>query len=101
MPQLGEVLSLYLEVSSVAVSSVLVRGGDSVPKHVYYVSKVMLPAKNRYLLLEKFALALIMTSRKPQHYFQAHLIQVLTDHPLKQVISVGADSSLGNQAKRV
>jgi len=38
-------------------------------------------------MMEKLAFALITTSRKLRHYFQAHVINVLTDHPLKKVIN--------------
>ena len=33
------------------------------------------------------AFALITTSRKLRHYFQAHVINVMTDHPLKKTIN--------------
>lgn len=36
--------------------------------------------------MEKLALALTVTSRKLHHYFQAHSIQVLTNHPLRLVL---------------
>ena len=35
-------------------------------------------------MMEKLAFALITTSRKLRHYFQAHVIVVMTDHPLKK-----------------
>lgn len=38
-PEVGDILSLYLSVSSSAVSSVLTRDQDSVQHPVYYVSK--------------------------------------------------------------
>ena len=34
--------------------------------------------------MEKLAFALITASRKLRHYFQAHVIVVMTDHPLKK-----------------
>ena len=34
--------------------------------------------------MEKLAFALITASRKLRHYFQAHAIVVMTDHPLKK-----------------
>ena len=34
--------------------------------------------------MEKLAFALITTSRKLRHYFQARAIVVMTDHPLKK-----------------
>ena len=35
-------------------------------------------------MMEKLAFALITASRKLKHYFQAHVIVVMTDHPLKK-----------------
>ncbi|XP_075633638.1 uncharacterized protein LOC142606124 [Castanea sativa] len=37
--------------------------------------------------MEKLAFALITASRKLRHYFQAHVINVLTDHPLKKAMN--------------
>ena len=35
-------------------------------------------------MMEKLAFALVIASRKLRHYFQAHVINILTDHPLKK-----------------
>ena len=35
-------------------------------------------------MMEKLAFALITASRKLRHYFQAHVIVVIMDHPLKK-----------------
>ena len=37
--------------------------------------------------MEKLAFALIPASRKLRHYFQTHVINVLTNHPLKKAIN--------------
>ena len=37
--------------------------------------------------MEKLAFALITASRKLRHYFQAHVIIVMTDHPLKKAMN--------------
>ena len=37
--------------------------------------------------MEKLAFALITASRKLRHYFQAHVIVLMTDHPLKKSMS--------------
>ncbi|XP_028121916.1 uncharacterized protein LOC114319111 [Camellia sinensis] len=82
-PQPGEELYLYLAVSQHVVSAVLVRAEGIQHLPIFYVSKTLLPAETRYLLLEKLALALMMASRKLAHYFHAHTIVVLTEFPLK------------------
>lgn len=51
-----------------------------------YVSKVLNWAELDYLAIEKFALAMIIASRKLCPYFQAHNIEVLTNQPLKNIM---------------
>ena len=50
------------------------------------MSKRLPDAKTRYPELEKLALALIVASRKLRPYFYAHLIEILTNYPLHQVL---------------
>ena len=78
---------LYLAVTLHAVSLALMREEGKVQKPVYYISKALRGAERRYPLIEKLAFALIMTSRKLRHYFQAYVINVMTDHPLKKVMN--------------
>ena len=56
-------------------------------KPIYYTSRALRGAKGQYPLIEKLAFALITTSRKLRHYFQAHVINVMTDHPLKKAMN--------------
>ena len=79
----SEELYLYLVVSPHAVSSALIREKEKVQKPIYYTSRALKEAEGQYPLMEKLAFALITTSRKLRHYFQAHVINVMTDHPLK------------------
>ena len=84
---LGEELYLYLAVTSHAVSLALVREEGRVQKPVYYTSRALRGAKARYPQIEKLAFALITTSKKLRHYFQAHIINVMTDHPLNKAMN--------------
>ena len=84
---LGEELYLYLAVSPHAVSSALVREEAKVQKPVYYTSWALKGVEGRYSLMEKLAFALITASRKLRHYFQTHVIIVMTDHPLKKAMN--------------
>ena len=84
---MGEELFLYLAVTPHAVSSALIREEQKIQKPVYYTSKALRGAEERYPPIEKLVFALITTSRKLRHYFQAHVINVMTDHPLKKVIN--------------
>ncbi|KAK2997576.1 hypothetical protein RJ639_024829 [Escallonia herrerae] len=77
-----EDLFLYLSVTEVAVSAVLVREEDGVQKPIYYVSKVLQDVETRYLKIDKIALALITLARRLRPYFQSHTIVDLKDRPL-------------------
>ena len=84
---LGEELYLYLAVTPHAISSTLIWEEGKVQKLVYYISRVLRGAEGRYPLVEKLAFALITASRKLRHYFQAHIINVMMDHPLKKAMN--------------
>ena len=84
---LGEELYLYLTVTPHAVSSTLVREEGRVQKPIYYTSRVLRGAEARYPQIEKLVFTLITASRKLRHYFQAHIINVMTDHPLKKAMN--------------
>ena len=84
---LGEELYLYLAVTPHVVSSALVREEGRVQKPVYYTSRALRGVEGRYPQIEKLAFALITASRKLRHYFQAHFINVMIDHPLKKAMN--------------
>ena len=84
---LGEELYLYLGVSPHAVSSALIREEGKVQKPVYYTSRALRGAEGRYPLMEKLVFALVTASRKLRHYFQAYVINVMTDYPLKKAMN--------------
>ena len=69
------------------VSAALVREEDGSQRPVYFISRVFQGAEERYPQMEKLAFALIMVARKLKPYFQAHTIIVLTDRPLRRVMS--------------
>ena len=83
----GEELYLYLAVTPHAVSSTLIREKGRVQKPVYYTNRALKGAKARYPQIEKLAFALITASRKLRHYFQAYIINVMTNHPLKKAMN--------------
>ena len=77
-PEADEVLYAYIAVAPHAVSLVLIRDDNGIQKPVYYVSKTLHEAEVRYLPLEKAILAVVHATRKLPHYFQAHIVVVLT-----------------------
>ena len=85
-PSEGELLTLYLAVSDFSTSAVLVRDKDRVQHPVYYCSRALGGAEERYPRMEKLILALVTVARKLHPYFQAHTIEVPTEYPMKQVL---------------
>ena len=82
-----EELYLYIAVSQVAISTALIRDEGSSQRPVYFISRAFRGAEERYPRMEKLAFALITTARKLKPYFQADIIIVLTDQPLKRAMS--------------
>ena len=70
-----------------AGSSALIRKEGKAQKLVYYTSKSLKGAEGRYLTMEKLEFSLVTTIRKLRPYFQAHIIIVLTDQPLKKAMN--------------
>lgn len=77
-----EVLYMYIAVTSHAVSLFLIRVEEGIQKLVYYVNKSLQEVEVRYLPLGKSILAIIYTTKKLPHYFQAYTVIILTQLPL-------------------
>lgn len=60
---------VYLGVSEVVVSDVLVRENKGTQSLIYYVSKTLVDAEMRYPHLEKLAFSLVVASRMLRPYF--------------------------------
>jgi hypothetical protein len=89
-PAPGAPLLLYVAASYSAVSATLVQekldGQAKKQAPVYFVSEVLSPSKKNYTELEKVLHAVLMASRKLQHYFQAYHIIVPSSKPLKDIM---------------
>ena len=85
-PATCEILYVYLSVTEQAISGVLVREDNNLQSPIYYVSKSLVDAETRYSSLEKLVLALVVTSVKLRHYFEAHKICVKMNYSLKMVL---------------
>ena len=85
-PVEGELLTLYLAVSDFSTNAVLVRDKERVQHPVYYCSRALRGAEERYPRMEKLMLALVTAARKLRPYFQAHTIEVPTEYPMKRVL---------------
>ena len=85
-PSKGELLTLYLAVSDFSTSAILVRDKDRVQHLVYYCSRALRGAEERYPRMEKLILALVTTAQNLRPYFQDHTIEILTEYPMKLVL---------------
>ena len=85
-PETNEVLFTYIDVAPHAVSLVLIWVNSGRQQPVYYMSKSLHEAEIRYLPLEKAILAVMHDNRKLHHYFQAHMVVILTQLPLKAIL---------------
>ena len=86
IPIEGELLTLYLAVSDFSTSVVLIRDKERVQHPVYYCSRALRGAEERYPRMEKLILALVTAARKLRPYLQAHTIEVPTEYSMKQVL---------------
>jgi hypothetical protein len=88
----GETLLLYISGTTNVVSTVLIaereEEGQAYPvqRPVYNVTEVLVDAKTHYSQPLKLIYALLITSRKLLHYFQAHKITVPSSFPLGEII---------------
>jgi hypothetical protein len=71
----------------------------TIQRPVYYISEVHHEDKTRYLEVHKLLYAVLITSRKLRHYFQAHRISVVSSYPLRAVLH--NPNATGNIAKWV
>ena len=65
----------------------LVREEDKVQKPVYYTSRALHGVEERYPPIEKLAFTLVTVTRKLKPYFQAHMVIVLANKPLRWAMS--------------
>ncbi|GJX47771.1 reverse transcriptase domain-containing protein [Tanacetum coccineum] len=86
-PKEKEELIIYLVAAKETISAVLMteREGKQIP--VYFVSRALRGPEINYNPMEKLVLALLSASRRLKRYFQAHAIVVITDQPIKQLLS--------------
>jgi len=78
---------VYLVVSEEAVNSTLVQEINNEEHPVHFVSRTLHAAETRYQMIEKVALALVLTARRIRPYFQNHAITVRTNYPIYKILS--------------
>ncbi|XP_022013788.1 uncharacterized protein LOC110913248 [Helianthus annuus] len=86
-PTKGEPLVLYLSASDRAVGVVLLVDRQGTQTPVYYVSRTLTDPETRYAIMEKLVLALIHASRRLRRYFANHVIHVLTNYNIGNILA--------------
>jgi hypothetical protein len=90
-PATGDPLLLYVAAITQVVSTVLVveRAEEGhtllVQMPVYFISKVLSETKVHYPQIQKLLYAIFLTRRKLRHYFEGHLVTVVSSFPLGEI----------------
>ncbi|PWA52261.1 reverse transcriptase domain-containing protein [Artemisia annua] len=87
VPDHGEALFLHLATPSGEVSAVLLakRRGLYIP--IYSANRILQEIELFYTRAERLILALVNVARCLRKYFQEHRIRVLTDKPIRRILS--------------
>ncbi|XP_014524143.1 uncharacterized protein LOC106780373 [Vigna radiata var. radiata] len=84
-PTEGFELQLYLAASNHSVSVALIQESPDF-KMIYFTSRTLQGAEERYSQVEKVVLALLTAARRLRPYFQSHQIVVRTNHPITKIL---------------
>nr|GEU89507.1 reverse transcriptase domain-containing protein [Tanacetum cinerariifolium] len=77
----------HLAAAKEAISAVLMTERDEKQVPIYFVSRALQGPEINYTLMKKLILALVSANKRLKRYFQAHTIVVITDQPIKQLLS--------------
>src|SRR3954463_10546632 len=92
-PREREPLMLYIAATSHVVSVAIVvereeeGKAQKIQRHVYFISEVLTPSKQRYPHYQKLAMGIHLASQKLAHYFQDHSITVVSEAPLAEIMN--------------
>ena len=71
-PITGETLYLYIAITLRTVSAVLVKEENKVQLPIYFMSRLLLDAETRYMMIEKAVYVVVVAGRKLRPYIDAH-----------------------------
>nr|GEU85126.1 reverse transcriptase domain-containing protein [Tanacetum cinerariifolium] len=86
-PKPQEDLIMYLSATHGAISAVLMTERGTAQTPIYFISRALQGPEVNYSPMEKLVLSLVFAAKRRRRYFQAHHITVITDQPIKQVMS--------------
>ncbi|GKB73047.1 reverse transcriptase domain-containing protein [Tanacetum coccineum] len=86
-PMEKEELIVYLTAVREAVRAVLMTKREAKQMPVYFVSRTLQDLEINYTSMKKLVLALVYASKRLKRYFQAHIIIIITDQLIKQILS--------------
>ncbi|GJV10560.1 reverse transcriptase domain-containing protein [Tanacetum coccineum] len=86
-PKPKEELIVYQSASHGAISAVLMTERGTIQTSVYFISCALQGPELNYTPMKKLVLAPVFAAKRLRRYFQAHRIVVITDQPIKQIIS--------------
>jgi ribonuclease HI len=90
-PTVGEALLIYVAATTQVVSAAIIverrEEGHAllVQRPVYFISEVLSKTKIRYPQIQKLLYAVILTRQKLRHYFESHLVTVVSSFPLGEI----------------
>jgi hypothetical protein len=88
----GESLLLYVTATTHVVSAAIVveRAEEGhvllIQRPVYFNSEVLSDTKVRYSQIQKLLYAIMLTRRKLRHYFEGHLVPVVSSFSLGEIV---------------
>ena len=89
-PMPGRPLLLYFSVSNIALGCMLAQLDDSGRERaIYYLSKRMLEYEPRYIMIERFCLALVWATWRLRHYMTEYFVQLVSRlDPLRYLFDI-------------
>nr|GEU68219.1 hypothetical protein [Tanacetum cinerariifolium] len=86
-PKPNKELIIYLSATYGAISAVLMTERGTVQTPIYFIRRALQGPELNYSPMEKLVLSLVLAAKRLRQYFQAHPVTVITDQPIKQVMS--------------
>nr|GEZ79304.1 reverse transcriptase domain-containing protein [Tanacetum cinerariifolium] len=86
-PKQQEELIMYLSATYGAVSAVLMTERGTTQTAIYFISRALQGPELNYSPMEKLVMSQVFAAKRLRRYFQAHPITVITDQPIKQVMT--------------